>query len=301
MRHVRRRDPRAMVIDKEVQTARYDLVCHDNRGSRGRILRGIFQYMSKCRGHETRIDVHGPVVRVIDDPDLVRTQCVLNLTSGHLHNLRRMNPLQRRRDRTGIDAGHLENVLKEPGQPLESRHGDLDLAARVLSGGKTSRLYKRLVYDLQIAEDVSASQASGQLSSQFTIVATAQPTHTTDELRKAIDEELSNLVSGGITPDEVARAKTGEMSSLVFELERDGSRANRINSYNQLAGDPAYLATDLGRYAQATPEAIVAAVKRYLPLDRRIVAVVTPKKGAPLAGALASDPSQAGTSGGGPR
>jgi zinc protease len=147
------------------------------------------------------------------------------------------------------------------------------------------------VYDLQIAQDVSANQASAQLSSQFSIVATAQPKHTTDELRKVIDEELSKLLSGGISPDELARAKTGETSNLIFDLERDGSRANRINSYNQLAGDPAYLSTDLARYSQATPEAIVAAVKRYLPLDRRVVAVVTPKKGAPLAGVLTSRPS----------
>jgi predicted Zn-dependent peptidase len=193
-----------------------------------------------------------------------------------------------------IDAGvELPRVYVTWPTPPNFRPGDgeLDLAARVLAGGKTSRLYKRLVYDLQIAQDVSANQASAQLSSQFSIVATAQPKHTTDELRKVIDEELSKLLSGGISPDELARAKTGETSNLIFDLERDGSRANRINSYNQLAGDPAYLSTDLARYSQATPEAIVAAVKRYLPLDRRVVAVVTPKKGAPLAGVLTSRPS----------
>jgi predicted Zn-dependent peptidase len=203
-----------------------------------------------------------------------------------------------------VDAGvELPRVYMTWPTPPIFRAGDaeLDLAARVLSGGKSSRLYKRLVYDLQIAQDVSAYQASEQLASQFAIVATAQPRHTTDELCKVIDEELSKLVSGGISEDELARAKTGETSNLIFELERDGSRANRINSYNQLAGDPAYLTRDLARYSRATPEAVVASVKRYLPLDRRLVAIVTPKRGAPLAGVLASSPSPGGTAAGGSR
>jgi zinc protease len=86
----------------------------------------------------------------------------------------------------------------------------------------------------------------------------------------------------------------------VFELERDSSRANMINSYNQLAGDPAYLPQDLARYSQATPESLVAAVRRYLPLDRRIVTIVTPKKGAPVAGVLTSMPSQDTSASGSP-
>jgi predicted Zn-dependent peptidase len=193
--------------------------------------------------------------------------------------------------RVSVDAGvELPRVYVTWPTPPVFRPGDaeLDLAARILAGGKTSRLYKRLVYDLQIAQQVSASQESGQLSSQFEIIATAQPKHTAEELRKVIDEELAKLASGGIREDEVARAQTGEASDRIFDLERDASRANTINSYNQLAGDPAYLTQDLARYAQATPDAIVAAVKRYLPLDRRVVAIVTPKKGAPLAGVLGS-------------
>jgi predicted Zn-dependent peptidase len=203
-----------------------------------------------------------------------------------------------------VDAGvELARVYISWPTPPIFKPGDaeLDLAAHVLAGGKTSRLYKRLVYDLQIAQDVSAYQASAQLSSQFEIVATAQPKHSTDELRKVIDEEVAKLVSFGVTADEVARAKTEQTADLIFDLERDASRANRFNSYNQLAGDPTYLTQDLARYSQATPEAIVATVKRYLPLDRRVVAVVTPKKGAPLAGVLALPPLPGSASSGGPR
>jgi len=164
--------------------------------------------------------------------------------------------------------------------------GDLDLLSHALSSGKTSRLYKKLVYDLQIATDVSASQDSNQLGSTFEIVATAQPGHTAQELLKAIDEELALVRSGGVKGEELSRAKTSVLSGLTFGLERTASRADRINLYNQYMGDPRYLAKDIARYEQATASSVQDVARRYLPADKRIVTVVTPEKGAPVAGRL---------------
>src|SRR5437867_2052157 len=83
--------------------------------------------------------------------------------------------------------------------PRHFEPGDaaLDLVGDVLAGGKNSRLYKRLVYDMQIAQDVRATQASAQISSQFQIVATPRPGHTVDELKKVIrsEEHTSELQS----------------------------------------------------------------------------------------------------------
>jgi zinc protease len=74
---------------------------------------------------------------------------------------------------------------------------DADLASTILGGGKSSRLYKKLVYDKQIALDVSASQNSLILGSVFEIVVTARPGHTADEMEKAINEEVSNFRKDG--------------------------------------------------------------------------------------------------------
>jgi predicted Zn-dependent peptidase len=168
--------------------------------------------------------------------------------------------------------------------------GHLDLLAHVLAGGKTSRLYKRLVYDMQIAQDVSANQASHQLGSEFEITATAQPHHTTDELRKAIDEELATLRSGGVRDDELARAKTITVSGIVYELERDSERANRINYYNQTAGDPGFLPKDMARYQTASAADLTETARRWLPEGKRVVVTVTPVKGAPISGELRGRP-----------
>jgi zinc protease len=162
--------------------------------------------------------------------------------------------------------------------------GELDLASHVLTGGKTSRLYKRLVYDLQIAQSVHASQQSMELGSLFEIVATAKPGHTADELLKVIDEELAKLRSGGVADDELARAQTSIVADTVFDLERSSSRGNRLNTYNHYMGDPNYLAKDVARTTTASKEAVVNAARTWLGEKNRVVTLVTPKKDAPIAG-----------------
>ena len=165
---------------------------------------------------------------------------------------------------------------------------DLDILSHVLTGGKTSRLYKRLVYDLQIAQGVSANQASMELGSVFEIVATAKPGHTADELLKVIDEELDKLRKGGVEASELGRAKTSITTDNLFDMERSSGRANRLNSYNHYAGDPNWLAKDIARTTNATADGVAAAARGWLKEHDRVVTVVTPKKEAPLAGRVVS-------------
>ncbi|MBK6463803.1 MAG: insulinase family protein [Myxococcales bacterium] len=163
---------------------------------------------------------------------------------------------------------------------------DLDIAARSLTAGKTSRLYKRLVYDLQIAQGVFASQASMQLASSFEIVATAKPGHTAAELVKIIDEELATLRSRGVTPEELARAKVSTRADAIFGMERVGARANLLNTYFQYTGDADYFAKDLARYEATSTDSVRDAARTHLVERGRVVTLVTPKKGAPIAGVV---------------
>jgi zinc protease len=164
-----------------------------------------------------------------------------------------------------------------PGDP------ELQVLAAVLAQGKTSRLYKRLVYDLQIAQSVSASQASMQLASTFEISATARPGHTADELLKVIDEELAKVRAQGLSDDEVGRGTTGYFSSTVFSLESDGARAERFEEYDQMAHDPGFLPKDFQSHVVSAP-ALANAARTWLPAGARVVALVTPAPDAPLSG-----------------
>src|SRR5580765_5784173 len=122
---------------------------------------------------------------------------------------------------------------------LTPRHfapGDatLDVVADVLAGGKNSRLYKRLVYDMQIAQDVNAFQASAALSSSFQIVATPRPGHTVAEVQTVIDEEVQKLQRDGPTAHELERSLNQIEASFYNRMERlggFGGKADQLNAY----------------------------------------------------------------------
>ena len=161
------------------------------------------------------------------------------------------------------------------------RPGDAeaDIASSVLGGGKSSRLYKSLVYDKQIAQSVSAQQYSLMLGSVFTIEATARPGHTAEELEKAIDAELSRLAQAGPEQAEVDRARNVIETGVIQGLENlggFGGVADRLNMYNHYLGDPGFLPSDIRRYRDLTPAGIKAFVQQQLTPTARVVVYGVP-------------------------
>jgi zinc protease len=156
----------------------------------------------------------------------------------------------------------------------------LDMVADVLAGGKNSRLYKRLVYDMQIAQSVSAFQNSQSLSSYFVIRATPQPGHTVDELQKVIDEEITRLQNEPPTDHEVQRAINQIEASFFNRIERVGGfggKADQLNHYYTDTGDPDWFNEDLARYRAISPSDVRAAAQAFLPRDRRVELTVVPE------------------------
>lgn len=110
-------------------------------------------------------------------------------------------------------------MMPEIGNPQSTL---LDLASGVLSEGKSSRLYKRLVHDLQIASDVNAFAFPLEISGLFGVIATALPGQDLDEIDRIIDEEVAKFVKEGPTREELARVKTNRKASFLRGLERVG-------------------------------------------------------------------------------
>src|SRR5690606_232093 len=156
---------------------------------------------------------------------------------------------------------------------------ELDVVAHVLAGGRSSRLHRRLVYEMQIAQDVVAHQQSAGLASSFVIVATARPGHALDEILRVIDEELDALRNAPPEPRELERAVNTIEASFYDRMERlggFGGRADQMNAYATRTGNPDYFAEDLGRYQVLSPADIQAAAQTWLPADRRIELSVVP-------------------------
>jgi len=169
-------------------------------------------------------------------------------------------------------AWHTPALLK-PGD------AEMDVVSNLLSGGKNSRLYKRLVYDLQIAQDVNAVQQSQALDSNFMIIATARPGQSLDKIQAVIDEELDKLRNTAPEPREITRALNQIEANFYRSMERVGGfggKANQLNSYYKAAGTPDYFQKDLDRYRALTPADIKAAIEKYLPKDRRVELSVVP-------------------------
>jgi zinc protease len=163
---------------------------------------------------------------------------------------------------------------------FEPADAALDVVADVLAGGKNSRLYKRLVYDMQIAQNVSAFQASGRLASHFDIEVTPLPGRTLDELQKVVDEELTRLQREPPSAHEVQRSVNQIEASFYNRMERVGGfggKADQLNAYLTETGDPDWFNEDLGRYRALSPSDIHAAAERFLPLDRRVELRVVPE------------------------
>jgi zinc protease len=157
---------------------------------------------------------------------------------------------------------------------LSQGDAECDLIAKIIGGGKSSRLYRKLVYEKRIAQDVSTYQYSLALGSIFTIESTAKPGIQLEELEKAIDEEIALFRAKGPSDAELEGARNIFESSVIRGLETlggFGGVADRLNQYNHYLGDPGYLEKDLERYARATTESLRQKAESALGTQARVV------------------------------
>ena len=143
----------------------------------------------------------------------------------------------------------------------------LNLVSDVLAKGKSSRLFKRLVYDDQIATDVSAYVDLREIGGLFVVEATARPGVNLFRVEKAVDEELQRLLVGGPTPIELRRVKTQYRAGFIRGVERIGGFGGKSDVLAQgevFAGRPDFYKVRLNRAQQATPAQLSSAARRWL-------------------------------------
>jgi zinc protease len=167
-----------------------------------------------------------------------------------------------------------------------SGDAELDLLANVLGGGKSSRLYRRLVLELKIAQSVSAVHISRLLGGTFEITYVPLQGHGLAELETVINQELEKLRAQPVEAAELERARNGIKTDLVRGLDTLQGLAGRLLTYDVFADDPAYLGRDLGRYAAATPEGLQKWAAQILRSKARVTIDLEPNSKAPIMGRL---------------
>ena len=156
---------------------------------------------------------------------------------------------------------------------------DLDLVADLLASGKTSRLYRSLVYEQRIATEIAASQNSREAGGFFQVAATAAPGRTLAELDTAIWKEISAVSASGPSDAEMSRVMAQAEAHFIYRLQTVGGfggKSDQLNAYNVFLGDPGFFDRDLDRYRKATAESLQQAAAKWLRRDRRVALSVVP-------------------------
>ena len=157
---------------------------------------------------------------------------------------------------------------------------ELDLVAEVLASGKTSRLYRALVFEQRLATEVAASQNSREIGSFFQVVATAAPGRTLVEVERAIAAEISAFIESGPTAIEMERCRAQAEAQFVYRLQTVGGfggKGDQLNAYNVFLGQPDYFDRDLTRYRGASAASLQQAAAAYLRPESRVTLSVVPE------------------------
>ena len=143
----------------------------------------------------------------------------------------------------------------------------LDLVSDVLGAGKTSRLYKRLVYDDQSATDVGVFTDLREIGGQFLIQATVKPGGDPEAVERAIHEEMARFLATGPTPREMRRVQTRYRASFIRGIERIGGFGGKSDVLAQgevFAGQPDHYKNLLRWVEAATPVRLLESARRWL-------------------------------------
>ncbi|WP_291159155.1 M16 family metallopeptidase [Gemmatimonas sp. UBA7669] len=173
----------------------------------------------------------------------------------------------------------------------------LDALADILANGKSSRLYRTLVYDKQIAQDVGMGNNSNKLDGMLMLTSTAKPGVHPRELDAEVAKAIAEIAERGVTERELTRVKNGMRASTLDRLASVLGKATQLSTYNYFTGNPDYMAQDLARYERLTVADVQRVARQYLVSRPKIVLTVVPegKKDLALTSTATASPAAGST------
>jgi zinc protease len=157
---------------------------------------------------------------------------------------------------------------------------ELDILSQILTEGKNSRLYKALVYEKQIAQEVYAFQNGVELSGYFGIVVTGKENQSLKQLEKEVVSEINKIVQKNVSKRELERIKNGVRANFMYRLQQVGgfgSKTDQLNYYNVFLGDPGKFNYDMERYRKVTANDVKRVAMKYLKDKPCVILSIVPK------------------------
>jgi zinc protease len=153
----------------------------------------------------------------------------------------------------------------------------LNALAAILTEGKSSRLYKRLVYDEQVAAFTTAWNDASLISGDFWMRIRAKPEVDLDRIQTAVDEEVARLAATAPSQEELDRVVNGLVTGFVGALETVEGKADRLNDYLYYAGNADFAEQDLARYRALTPADVQRVARQYLAGRNHVIISIVPQ------------------------
>jgi zinc protease len=157
---------------------------------------------------------------------------------------------------------------------------ELDILSQILTEGKNSRLYKTLVYQKQIAQDVYAFQNGKELSGYFGIVVTGKENQSLKQFEKEVFSEIDKIVKENVSKRELEKVKNGIRANFIYSLQQlggFGSKTDQLNAYNIFLSDPGKFNDDLERYKKVTANDVKRVAMKYLKDKPCVILSIVPK------------------------
>jgi zinc protease len=154
----------------------------------------------------------------------------------------------------------------------------LDILGSVLSSGRGSRLQSNLVYEKQLAQDISARNGTSEIAGNFSISSTARPGKTLDEIEKEINAEIERIKQTPPTADEIGKVLNQIESRMIFGWQTINGKANALNSNAIFFNNPNMFQKQLDEYHRVTPADVQRVASTYLTTNR-LVMTFLPRKG----------------------
>ncbi|MES2524169.1 MAG: pitrilysin family protein [Gemmatimonadota bacterium] len=163
---------------------------------------------------------------------------------------------------------------------VKAFHADepaLDALVSILAGGKSSRLYRTLVYEKQIAQDVGMSNQASKLDGMILLTSTAKPNVNPRDIAREFDAAIRKVADEGVTERELTRVKNGVRAGVLDDLSSVLGKADRLSMYNYFVGNPDYIQQDLARYERLTLADVQRVAKQYVQGKPKVVMTVVPE------------------------
>jgi zinc protease len=157
----------------------------------------------------------------------------------------------------------------------------LVLFSDILGRGKSSRLFRKLVVELGLAQDSGSYQSGRELAGMFGVTTTLRPGKPWEQARDAVDAEIARIAESGVEDAELDRVKNGRVAGFIYALDNVGGFggvADRLNAYNTYLGDPGRITSDLDRYQAVTPDDVRRVARTYLVGKPRVSLTVLGRK-----------------------